>query len=322
MEFCFSGKTGEGVGVVMKGPAGNPDAMIDSQTGKSVRCVLCGYAAGKLNDEDIGSVRGNTERFHETWFRLWKCPECESIRSMEPVDFADIYRDYPLNRLKLDVFSRGTLGNLLSRLGKAGMKKTDRILDYGCGNGLFVKLLRERGYVDVTGYDPYVGEFAERPSKDARFEWIILNDVIEHVEDPCSLVDECAAMLPAGGHLYVGTAEADGVDIASLERHRMRLHQPFHRVLLSRRKLRQIGSDAGLERVKDYTRSYMDTLRPFTNYRFLDEFNKANEHNLDRALSSDAGRVLLRKPRLLLYAIAGYFCPSAYEPAVLLRKAG
>jgi hypothetical protein len=64
----------------------------------------------------------------------------------------------------------------------------------------------------------------------------------------------------------------------------------------------------------------MDTLMPFANYRFLDEFNKALGHNMDLALDPSASKVVLRKPALFFYAFFGYFCPSAYEPAVVLRK--
>ena len=61
---------------------------------------------------------------------------------------------------------------------------------------------------------------------------------------------------------------------------------------------------------------------PFANYRFLDELNKAVGHNLDAALDPAVARVVIRRPRLWFYAFFGYFSPSAYEPAVILRKQG
>ena len=108
--------------------------------------------------------------------------------------------------------------------------------------------------------------------------------------------------------------------MADLERHTMRLHQPFHRVILTQSSLLQLGSELGLSVVQSYRRSYMDTLMPFSNYRFLDEFNKAHGHSLDLALAPDSAKILLRKPGLLFYAFFGYFMPSAIEPAVLWRK--
>jgi hypothetical protein len=43
-------------------------------------------------------------------------------------------------------------------------------------------------------------------------------------------------------------------------------------------------------------------------------------HNMDLALDPSASNVVFRKPSLLFYALFGYFCPSAYEPAVVLRR--
>ena len=123
-------------------------------------CVICGHHADPADRAAFGAVRGNTERFMNQQFTLWKCPTCQSIRSLQPVDYAQMYSDYPLNRRRLDVFAKGTLSNLLRRLVKNGLAKTDAVLDYGCGNGLFIDFLKARGYSHVTGYDPFVTHFS------------------------------------------------------------------------------------------------------------------------------------------------------------------
>lgn len=283
-------------------------------------CALCGYRAESPRPEEFGSARGNTARFQGCLFKLWKCPKCLTLHSLDPVDFADIYRDYPPNVRRLDVFAKGTLGNLLRRLEFAGLGKNARILDYGCGNGLFVQFLRQRGYRQVSGYDPYVAEYAHLP--EGPFDCVVANDVIEHVDDPRALLAECVSLVAPGGLLYVGTADSEPVDMRELEPHLMRLHQPFHRVILTQAGLLRLAGETGMEQVRRWRRSYMDTLLPFANYRFLDEFNRALGHDMDRALDPAAGRILLRRPLLLWHALFGYFSPSAWEPAVLLRKPG
>lgn len=279
-------------------------------------CIICGY---KTATPDIGTVRGNTARFVNSAFHLWKCPECQTIHSIDPVDFQDIYADYPLNKRSLDFFARVTMGNLLKRLQRAGVKKSDSILDYGCGNGLFVLFLKGRGYPNAIGYDPYVQEFASLPES-GTFECVVANDVIEHIPNPRAMIQDCVKKLKSGGLLYIGTSDSEGVDMADLEPHIMRLHQPFHRIIVTQQTLKSLGIQAGLELINTYRRSYMDTLRPFANYRFLDEFSKALGHNMDRMLNPTAGTILLRKPILWFYGLLGYFFPSAHEPAVLLRK--
>jgi 2-polyprenyl-3-methyl-5-hydroxy-6-metoxy-1,4-benzoquinol methylase len=286
-------------------------------------CQICNHRSPHPGPAELGQVQGNTQRFLSSVYPLWKCPTCLSIHSVDPVDMEDIYSDYPLNRERtLDVFARGTFKNLLGRLTGHGVGKQDTIIDVGCGNGVYIQYLQGEEYRHVTGYDPYVAEYADLPpAVEGGYDCVIANDVIEHVDSPRTLMKDCFDLVKPGGLLYVGTADSEGVkNMADLVPHTMRLHQPFHRVILTQSSLLDLGHELGLELVQSYTRSYMDTLMPFSNYRFLDEFNKAHGHNLDAALAPDAAGIILRKPGLLFYAFCGYFMPSAYEPAVLWRK--
>ncbi|MEW9900460.1 class I SAM-dependent methyltransferase [Chitinivorax sp. PXF-14] len=292
----------------------------EAATRPTYQCKICGYQTQSPAASECGQARGNTERFRQQQFNLWQCPKCQSIHNVDPVDFQDIYTNYPLNMRRLDVFAKGTLANLLKRLQFAGLRKDARILDMGCGNGLMLEYLREQGYGDVHGYDPYVQGYATPPTGQ-QFDCVIANDVIEHVPDPRQFAKDCAGLVKPGGLLYIGTADVEGVDMSNLSSELMRLHQPFHRVLFNQQSLEKIGRDTGLALLKSYRRSYMDTLKPFSNYRFLDEFSKALGHVVDRSLAPDAGKVILKKPSLLFYAFFGYFLPCAYEPAIVLKKA-
>lgn len=282
------------------------------------QCVLCGEPIDPNRPACFGKVRGNIEGYLATEFPLWQCPRCKTIHSLQPVHYREIYDRYPLNQRRLDIFARGTLNNLLKRLKRYGLKKAHRILDYGCGNGLLVEFLRSRGYENIEGWDPFVSGWNNRP--EGLFDWIIANDVIEHVDDPRELIHECLGFLKPQGKLYMGTADASGVkNMADLDRHIMRLHQPYHRIILTQAGLLKLGEELGLEALTTWRRSYMDRLAPFSNYRFLDEFNRAHGHDMNRALAEDAGKVMFKRPALWFWAFCGYIFPSAYEPAVIWR---
>jgi len=281
-------------------------------------CQICRYQAGDSVPEEMGKARGNTRRFCQTIFQLWQCPRCQTIHTVGPVDFADLYKNYPLNKRRLDSFARQTLGNLLRRLVKAGLKKSHAILDYGCGNGILLQYLQGKGYANLTGYDPFVEEYSRLPQR--RFDCVIANDVIEHCPSPRAMIADCLNKLGSEGLLYIGTADAKGVEMRNLDPHIMRLHLPFHRVIVTEKALHHLVAEVGLRIVSSYTRSYMDTVLPFANYRFLDEFNRALGHEMDRAFEPSSSRLVLKKPRLLFYGLFGYFFPSAHEPAVVLRK--
>ena len=294
---------------------------IETALAAAFTCRICGHPARDDSPTAFGEVRGNTARFRGRFFAVWKCSQCKSIHNLEPIDLRDIYSDYPLNRRQLDVFARGTLAHLLARLVRAGLRQSHTVLDYGCGNGLLLRYLKERGYPNVSGYDPYV-EAYEAPRTGEQFDCVIANDVIEHVEDPRAMLRDCAQLVRPGGILYIGTADSEPVDMTRLEPEIMRLHQPFHRVLITEQTLHRLGGETEMELVASYRRSYMDGLRPFSNYRFLDEFNRALGHDMDRALDPAAGSIVARKPWLLFYAFFGYFFPVAWEPAIVLRKSG
>ncbi len=288
-----------------------------------VKCQICDYKTDHPNPEDIGTVRGNTERFKSQEFTLWKCPECLTIHSLDPIDLKDIYSDYALNKRRLDTFAQGTFANLLRRLKHSGLKKKDKILDFGCGNGIFVDYLNSVGYENVTGYDPYHPDYITFPSNNAPFDYIINNDTIEHCEDVDELMQECDNLLKPGGTLYLGTADSEPVDMQNLEPHIMRLHQPFHRIIFTQQTLENLSRKYNFEILNSYRRSYHDTLRPFSNYRFLDELNRAADHDMDRVFDpKETERIVVSSPKLWFFAFFGYFFPSAYEPAVILRKIG
>lgn len=299
-----------------------PGVYPDNGARRTLTCPLCAHETNTPHAKDLGQVRGNTERFRQNRYSLWRCPDCATLVSTQAVDYEQIYADYPLNERKLDVFARGTLKNLLRRLRRAGMRKDQRILDYGCGNGIFVDYLRQRGYTHVYGYDPFVPEHSRWPADEGPFDVVINNDTLEHCDDIRGMVRACLGLLKDGGTLYLGTADAGPVQLSDLEPHVMRLHQPFHRVILTEASLRRLAESYQVEIVDAYRRSYHDTLRPFANYRFLDELNRAVGHNLDAAMDSGRStRAFLKSPRLWFFAFFGFFFPSAHEPALVLQKA-
>lgn len=282
-------------------------------------CPVCQFSPPALPPKDIGEICGNTARFKNSKFRYWKCPQCESLIALDPVNYADIYSDYPLNKRKLDVFAKGTLSNLLNRLTREGLKTHHKILDYGSGNGLFVEFLKEKGYSQVTGYDPYIKEFSQLPPNET-FDFIVANDVIEHVADPKAMLQDCVRHLAPNGILYVGTADATGIDVKDLKPFILTLHAPFHRVIMTPKTLKSLVLDTGLKFQKSYLKSYLDTLKPFSNYRFLNEFSRALDFDMDRALDPANSTVVMKKPLLIFWGLFGYFFPTTNEPAIIAKK--
>jgi SAM-dependent methyltransferase len=91
-----------------------------------------------------------------------------------------------------------------------------RILDVGCGNGLFFDALQHFG--DVTGIEsdpvslthdnPWAdriicGELDERYAPPAPFDLILMLDVLEHASNPENLLRHAARVLDQGGRILI-----------------------------------------------------------------------------------------------------------------------
>lgn len=58
--------------------------------------------------------------------------------------------------------------------------KPKNILDYGCGNGVLLKLLKHKyPKINIDGYDPAIKEFSVIPNN--HYDMIINTDVLEHI---------------------------------------------------------------------------------------------------------------------------------------------
>ncbi|MBY0471562.1 class I SAM-dependent methyltransferase [bacterium] len=143
-------------------------------------CRGCGAERGS---DLFGLVPGTTQRLHSIKYSVWLCSQCHSYNAVESVDFDDIYSDYPIQKQKLDLFTKMMFAKRLRILKCAGVKKTDSIFDYGCGSGHFVGYLKQHGYRCV-GYDPYNKHFNQKELLQQHYDVVISQDVVEHTEDP------------------------------------------------------------------------------------------------------------------------------------------
>jgi 2-polyprenyl-3-methyl-5-hydroxy-6-metoxy-1,4-benzoquinol methylase len=135
------------------------------------------------------------------------------------------------------------------------------LLDVGCGNGFFLKRMRDLGWT-VQGIDPdrraveqarsrfaldvVAAPFEEHHFPDDSFDAVVVSHVIEHVHDPVSLLRECRRILKPGGKLVVLTPNFIGLQGRWLGTSWAGIDCPRHMFLFSRRSLGRCCEIAGL----------------------------------------------------------------------------
>lgn len=140
-----------------------------------------------------------------------------------------------------------------------------RILDVGCGNGEFLAIAREAGYVvdgiDVAapsqelcrrrGISVRVGDLrtSEVFADGARFDLITFWDVLEHLVDPASFLTRAHELLVAGGYLLIKTPRTSPTSVrlvAAVPRlGRSLLQAPSHLQYFQQAGLARLLHDAG-----------------------------------------------------------------------------
>jgi len=157
---------------------------------------------------------------------LWPQPSPDEIREM----FSTLYttgagslpelRDY-FGFCYQDVPSNPLVQSYESWLGALErVRKPGRLLDVGCGTGLFLAVARRRGWQpfgiddcaeatrharDHFGLDVWDGDFADFASGDRRFDAITGWDIIEHSRSPVGLLETIRRCLAPGGVVGLST---------------------------------------------------------------------------------------------------------------------
>ncbi len=286
------------------------------------RCNVCGRSFETQACERV-RVRNNTRKFSIEQFHLWRCAGCRCLHCWEIVDLGRYYAEYGTKDQRLDFFSRLAYGRQLARFRAAGLRRSQRLLDYGCGSGNFVTYLHERGYTGAAGYDPYgdaQGFGDSSVLQPGAFDFICLQDVIEHVEDPRPLMVKLAGLLKPGGILLVGTPSADEIDLRQTHRHLHQLHVPYHLHLYTRQALVDFGREAGLTASRFYRRFYMET--PFfgMNEAFCRAYLERLDDNIDSLVEPPHVGVILRSPTLLFHGTFGYLYSPRHSVTVIFQK--
>jgi len=289
-----------------------------STPSEPVRCVVCGAARSAACE--TASVRSNVRAFRQERFEVWRCAGCGSLHAAEEVDLDRYYQGYPVFAANLDWRFDVVYGGMLARLLAAGLRPEHRILDYGCGKGLLVQFLRQRGYPHAVGWDRYAEGWSDPSVLSGPYDAIVSQDVIEHVADPNAMLRQFDGMLAPGGFVSIGTPDAAALDLADPESYVHALHLPFHRHILSSDALKRAGERVGWAVERYYDTMYNNTWFPTMNPRFVLHYVRSHDDVFDLVAEPIKLSWKLLSPATPFFALFGYLFDRHTDVQVVFRK--
>lgn len=253
-----------------------PSAASDAEPRElqTTACPVCGSSA-------VVSVK--TRMYDDRYaypgaFRLLKCTRCRHLfldATFSPDQIRSLYSDYyPRSNFKLEDHRphrerTGFAAWLDGARSKAycWVPRNVRVLDIGCGFGETLGYHRSRGcevygveadenilrVAKKFGYDVKVGLFDPAEWQNDFFDYVTMDQVIEHVQDPVKTLQGIAQVLKPGGTAILGTPNPQGWGAKIFGRRWINWHTPYHLQFFSLGSMRAASERAGLELVRTVT---------------------------------------------------------------------
>jgi 2-polyprenyl-3-methyl-5-hydroxy-6-metoxy-1,4-benzoquinol methylase len=172
-----------------------------------------------------------------------------------------IFRDAQVEVLR-SRFARWFLG--LGNSGQYFAKRNCRILDIGSGSGQAVLEAKLMG-LEVVGYDVdrhssvlgselgihiQSGEKISTSMENLKFDWIQLNQVVEHYVDPLGSLREISDLLSPGGSVFISTPNSRSLARRCMRKRWIHWHVPYHQQHFNPKSIKWLLAELGYENIR------------------------------------------------------------------------
>jgi 2-polyprenyl-3-methyl-5-hydroxy-6-metoxy-1,4-benzoquinol methylase len=235
-------------------------------------CLFCGAGAEeelfpqrlpeqKL-DSSLFSARRRPDKIH---YRIVKCQRCGLVWSNPILEEESLQEWYRKSHFNYPCEARDAALSYLDILKKSleltnsGKIERMKLLEIGCGNGIFLELSRQMGFT-VRGVEPSAEAVKSAPAsvrsaitndcfdegmfKEEEFHWICCFHVIDHLARPDRFLEGCHRLLVPGAHALFACHNVDAFS-SRLLRERSPIIDIEHVYLFSARTLKRLFEKAG-----------------------------------------------------------------------------
>lgn len=235
-----------------------------------MNCPICknqyAYAFMQVSDDRYG---------YPGQFSLIECPSCDHAfldcalsSSQLTLLYTNYYprKSFDIQQYKLCTERAGLSAwfNGLKSSAFRWVSKNVRVLDIGCGFGESLGYHTARGcdvygveadenirrVVEKFGYNVHVGLFDDKVYEADFFDYVTMDQVIEHVTDPLLTIQGVARILKSGGTAILTTPNARGWGAKFFGYRWINWHTPYHLQFFSKNSIKLVADNAGLEVVK------------------------------------------------------------------------
>lgn len=237
-------------------------------------CIVC----GNQEENKFFNVR---EMMFGTGdvFLYMECGHCRSIQITEIP--ADLGRYYPTNYYSFKQDEEDVNASVKSKLtrvinekvkvkqqveslkwiNKLPTTKDDPVLDVGCGTGKLLLDMQAKGFLNLTGCDPYLNadiQYENGPmvykkevyEMSGTYKLIMMHHSFEHMAEPYRVLNKIATLLAPDGVLLIRIPVAQSFVFERYKEHWVQLDAPRHILIPSVAGMKILCNNSGLE-VKD-----------------------------------------------------------------------
>jgi SAM-dependent methyltransferase len=193
----------------------------------------------------------------------------DSNIDQSPSEIGWFRRKLRARRALFNIYGSDGFGALIQRMGSdyfpypwkwfqaTNSRPSSKILDIGCGGGSLLRALRDQGFTNLFGVDPFISESILEPylqitkgevfDLEASYDLVMLHHSLEHVPAPEDHLRAAASLCAPGGHVLVRVPVAGGYGWRTYGEYWFPLDAPRHLAIPTPQSLISMGERCNLQ---------------------------------------------------------------------------
>lgn len=185
---------------------------------------------------------------------------CSKIPTEEEI--LNHYNNYPIGYGADSAITTIRINEVLDEFEK--FRKTNKMLDVGCGPGLFLIEAKKRGwevygteftdnqlnYLKDKGINTLKGKLTNESFEDELFDVIISSEVIEHINNPVEEMQQFHRLLRKGGLVYITTPNFNAIERFLLKGDYNIIEYPEHLCYYTPKTIHLLLTQSGFKKLK------------------------------------------------------------------------